>query len=413
MSKKKTEDLYLSGVLKQYDEMKTKHPDALLMFRSGDNYEIYKNDAVRAWGVLGGVLAHKPDGSLNGIAFYSFPHHALDTYLPKLVRAGLRMAICEQLEDPKVKKNNGSIRDAATTQKKSAKKSASKESNEGKETVQSATEKNLEKKDEKTTAQKPESEVVAATHRREPQMVTVNGQSVTHAHAYQGNVNPDNWYFTAKLDGAALKPQLMQPEDVAKYANKDFTIPQMMEKYFPTKLMQKVPEVAFSIPNVIAGPEGNSLTIDRFNVYKEKNPARDDFGKYKFFASVDGKNMSVVASKEDLNKFFDRVTTPADLVKKNFGERLHLPEAYAKYILPEGIKSEDIRISKGKDGTWGVSVDLGDSGKTSRAVLSYDDGYSYFQTHTASREQIAAKYLGNEIKEKLNESVVNKQALKR
>lgn len=411
MSKKKTEDLYLSGVLKQYDEMRTKHPDAVVLFRTGDFYELVREDAVKAADLLN-LTVTKRQVNGNSVEFTGFPHHALDTYLPKLVRSGNRVAIFEQLEDPRVKKYRESIEEPSEAKRKSSKKSASKEGNEGKVKM-TDNEKNLDKKGDKTIAQKPEPEVVVAAHRREPQMVTVNGQAVTHAHAYQGNVNPNNWYFTAKLDGISLKPQLMQPEDVAKYANKDFTIPQMMEKYFPTKLMEKVPDVAFSIPNVIAGPEGGTISIDRFNVYKEKNPARDDFGKYKFFASVDGKNMSVVASKEDLNKFFDRVTTPADLVKKNFGERLHLPEAYAKYILPEGIKSEDIRISKGKDGTWGVSVDLGDSGKTSRAILSYDDGYSYFQTHTASREQIAAKYLGNEIKEKLNESVVNKQALKR
>ena len=91
-------------ILKQYEEMKKKHPDAILLFRVGDFYETFGNDAVEASEVLGITLTRRANGRDNYIELAGFPHHALDTYLPKLVRAGKRVAICEQLEDPKLKK---------------------------------------------------------------------------------------------------------------------------------------------------------------------------------------------------------------------------------------------------------------------------------------------------------------------
>ncbi len=91
-------------LLKQYQEMKKKHPDAILLFRVGDFYEIFGKDAVEASEILGITLTRRMNGLDNRIELAGFPHHALDTYLPKLVRAGKRVAICEQLEDPKLKK---------------------------------------------------------------------------------------------------------------------------------------------------------------------------------------------------------------------------------------------------------------------------------------------------------------------
>lgn len=91
-------------LLKQYQEMKKEHPDAILMFRVGDFYEIFGKDAVEASEILGITLTRRMNGIDNRIELAGFPHHALDTYLPKLVRAGKRVAICEQLEEPKLKK---------------------------------------------------------------------------------------------------------------------------------------------------------------------------------------------------------------------------------------------------------------------------------------------------------------------
>lgn len=90
--------------MKQYNEIKAKYPDAILLFRVGDFYETFGSDAVKASQVLGITLTKRANGSASHIELAGFPHHSLDSYLPKLVRAGYRVAICDQLEDPKMVK---------------------------------------------------------------------------------------------------------------------------------------------------------------------------------------------------------------------------------------------------------------------------------------------------------------------
>lgn len=91
-------------LMKQFFEMKKKHPDAIMLYRVGDFYETFSTDAVTASEILGITLTKRANGPGQHIELAGFPHHALDTYLPKLVRAGKRVAICEQLEDPKLTK---------------------------------------------------------------------------------------------------------------------------------------------------------------------------------------------------------------------------------------------------------------------------------------------------------------------
>lgn len=91
--------------MKQYNSIKAKYPDALLLFRVGDFYETFNDDAVRCSKVLGIVLTKRSNGAASEMELAGFPYHALDTYLPKLVHAGMRVAICDQLEDPKLTKS--------------------------------------------------------------------------------------------------------------------------------------------------------------------------------------------------------------------------------------------------------------------------------------------------------------------
>lgn len=416
MAKKKEETEGLS-VMKQFDEMKRKHPDAILLFRAGNYYETYREDAIKAKQILGLDTESRVYGGVKtNVA--SFQHDALDTYLPKLVRAGMRVAICEQLEDPKIKKKeNEAVKEPTketsaktdetqltnTTMPRKKKEKAPEQEQpkakaETKNEVKSET-KAEAKKEQKTEAKaEQKSEAQQERKPREPQMVTVNGDKITHGHSFQSKDNPENWYFTAKINGLQLKPQKMDPADLAAYQKKEMTVPQLMERYYPTKLMPKVPEVAFKTPNVLTGPEGN-MTIDKFNVYKEKDQTRADYGQYKFYAQIGENKMSTVASRQDLNAYFDRVMTPGQLVEKNFGERLHLSSHYEQFKLPEGIEKEQIRIAKDRsDGKWKVSVDLGERGKTEKKEMSFDDGYSLYKAKSATREQIAAKYVGAEVK---------------
>lgn len=97
----KTEKIAETPLMKQYLAMKAKHPDAILLFRVGDFYETFSEDAIKTSEILGITLTRRANGAATHIELAGFPHHAIDTYLPKLVRAGQRVAICEQLEDPK------------------------------------------------------------------------------------------------------------------------------------------------------------------------------------------------------------------------------------------------------------------------------------------------------------------------
>ena len=98
------EDIVLTPMMKQFLDLKAKHPDAVMLFRCGDFYETYSTDAVVASEILGITLTKRANGKGKTIEMAGFPYHALDTYLPKLIRAGKRVAICDQLEDPKLTK---------------------------------------------------------------------------------------------------------------------------------------------------------------------------------------------------------------------------------------------------------------------------------------------------------------------
>lgn len=243
---------------------------------------------------------------------------------------------------------------------------------------------------------------------RPPQMVTVNGEKVSHAHAYQSNKNPNEWWFTAKINGNDLRPQLMKPEDAAAYQKREVTPQQLMETYYPTKLQKKVTPEEYKADNKLS----DGRVIDKMVVYKEHDDQRPDYGKYRIYTQVGEQKMSRTMSQQDLNAYFDRVTTPGKLVEKNFGEQLHLASFYNQFKFPEGANVEAVRIAKSKKGDWTVQADLGDKGVTSKHVLSWNDKQSLFSYKTATKEQLAARYLNKEIKSLLSEKVTAKKGYK-
>ena len=101
----KTTEVKETPLMKQYNDIKAKYPDAILLFRVGDFYETFGEDAIKASKILGITLTKRANGQATFIELAGFPHHSVDTYLPKLVRAGYRVAICDQLEDPKLTKS--------------------------------------------------------------------------------------------------------------------------------------------------------------------------------------------------------------------------------------------------------------------------------------------------------------------
>ena len=407
------------GFVRQFNELKKKHPDVVLLFRKGDFYEMYKEDALKASVILALKVSDKILPLENDpIKFLTFPRHELDKHLPKLIRSGQRVAICDAIDRPelmkKPKEKVGEELKETNTSNKNTMAKKKKEQAVQEEPAQTVKTTAAEKpaKEMKTEAKaevKSEQQTEAKQERkpREPQMITANGEKVSHGHAFQSTTNPADWYFTAKIDGVQLKPQKMDAADLAAYQKKEMTVPQLMERYYPTKLIPKVSEEAFRMPKELSGPDG-AITIDKFNVYKEKDEQRPDYGKYKFYVQMGDTKMSTVASREDLNAYFDRVVSPTQLVEKNFRERLHLQSAYEKYQLPEGVDPQGVRVAKDhSDNKWKVSMDLGDKGKTNKHEISFDDGYSLFKAKTATREQIAAKYLNTEITGMLS-AVTNK-----
>ena len=369
---KKTAKLPKSKTLTElYENMKEKHPDAVLLFRTGDFYTAVNADAPKVADTLGlktNKTAKAEDGSLQ----VTFPHHALDTNLPKLIRAGLRVAIVDSLEEKQSVENSVSVKTEAKAQEIKAE----------------------EKKEEGQTVEK--SATAKQEHQpREPQMVTVNGDKVSHAHAFQSKVNPAGWFYVAQLNGKQLNPMKMDAADIAAYQKREAKVEDMMQKYYPTKLAPKVSVEEYKAANILS----DGRVIDKMTVYKEKDEQRADYGKYKLYAQVGDQRMSVPMTKADQSAFFDRVTTPAALVEKNFGERLHLASAYSAYQLPANIKVEDIRVAKDSmDGKWKISAAVGENGRTEKKEISFDDGFSLFQAKTVTREQLAAKYLSDDIK---------------
>lgn len=361
----------LNTLAELYTNMKEKHPDAVLLFRTGDFYTAVNADAPKVADTLGlktNKTAKAEDGSLQ----VTFPHHALDTNLPKLIRAGLRVAIVDSLEKKQSVEKSVSVK----TEAKAQEIKAEEKKEEGKAVEKSATAKQEHQP-------------------REPQMVTVNGDKVSHAHAFQSKVNPADWFYVAQLNGKQLNPMKMDAADITAYQKREAKVENMMQKYYPTKLAPKVSAEEYKAANILS----DGRIIDKMTVYKEKDEQRADYGKYKLYAQVSDQRMSVPMTKADQSAFFDRVTTPAALVEKNFGERLHLASAYSTYQLPANIKVEDIRVAKDNmDGKWKISAAVGENGRTEKKAISFDDGFSLFQAKTVTREQLAAKYLSDDIK---------------
>ena len=390
-----------------YQRLKSKHPDALILMRNGDFYRSLNEDAQKLSDTLR-IPAQKPKFKKDGELIAEFPHHALDVYLPKLIRAGHRVAIADMPAINQKQDKNQNQTDAMekkTEKKKTKAKEAKveKTENEAKKTETAKVDNAETKKAEKSVEQSADQKV----HKpREPQMVTVNGEKVSHGHAFQSNQDPNKWYFTARLDGQQLRPQLMKPEDVKAYQERSTTVESLMQTYYPSKLAKKVTPEEYKADNKLS----DGRVIDKMVVYKEHDEHRQDVGKYKLYTQVGEQKMSRTMSKEDLNAYFDRVTTPSKLVEKNFGEQLHLASFYNQFKLEESVK--EVRIAKSQQGDWTVSAKLADDRMTSKAVLSWHDKQALFTSKTATKEQLAARYLNTEIKE-MSEKVSAKQSFKR
>lgn len=550
----------VSPILRQYDTMKTKHPDAMLLFRTGDSYTMYRDDAVKASKLLDLSLTKKGDH----IEKVSFPHHALDINLPKLVRAGARVALCDQLEIPQkekveeiksTKKTNDNAKEKRDDFNNKvveivgknnhhafllplSSKALNVETTKGETAILdkmqvlrgrvtfSDTEGNKFQLRELKTASiqqlaevipsaakaykqehlSPQTEiklavqgtsaaptteqqqkfiddikavmggtkmvvlpyfgtkkgVVAGTDEDKgvslnrvyawndnvsfagsvpgddskkrryyhpenirpefynylisevqkavaPQLITENGQKVTSANLFESPKQEGKYFFYARLDGVGLHPKAVKEQDVDAFMKNEISVKEMFAKYYPSKMAKQLSKDEF---NNLKLSDGRELTS--FRVYKQRNETKPHFGEYMLYAEMGDKRFHATPLTHDqLDMYFDRTQSKSQLAEKVIGEQLHLKTAYEKYRFPENIPVQEVRVRKGVDGAWLISATVKDRGQTPERKMTNNDLYSLFKSKTASKEQLGAKYLTEDVKElSLTKKLERSQGLK-
>lgn len=550
----------VSPILKQYDTMKTKHPDAMLLFRTGDSYTMYRDDAMKASELLDLSLTKNGDR----IEKVSFPHHALDINLPKLVRAGVRVALCDQLEIPQkekveeiksTKKTNDNAKEKRDDFNNKvveivgknnhhafllplSSKALNVETTKGETAILdkmqvlrgrvtfSDTEGNkLQLRELKTASIQQLAEVIpsaAKAYKQEhlspqteikpvvqrtsatptteqqqkfiddikavmggtkmvvlpdfgtkkgvvagtdedkgvslnrvyawndnvsfagsvpgddskkrryyhpenirpefynylisevqkaiaPQLITENGQKVTSANLFESPKQEGKYFFYARLDGVGLHPKAVKEQDVDAFMKNEISVKEMFAKYYPSKMVKQLSKDDFDNLKLSDGRE-----LTSFRVYKQRNETKPHFGEYMLYAEMGDKRFHATPLTHDqLDMYFDRTQSKSQLAEKVIGEQLHLKTAYEKYRFPENIPVQEVRVRKGVDGAWLISATVKDRGQTPERKMTKNDLYSLFKSKTASKEQLGAKYLTEDVKDlSLNKKLERSQGLK-
>ncbi|MCM1491468.1 MAG: hypothetical protein NC095_11700 [Muribaculum sp.] len=245
--------------------------------------------------------------------------------------------------------------------------------------------------------EKAEKDVKEQKQRRPAPVVTNSGDLVSHAHWYKSE-NDDQIYFTARVNNVPLIPRKMSPQDVEAFYEKRMDLNDLFEKYYPTKVAPRFDDSAFKMPQKISTSEGE-LQVVKYNVYKNTQvDGKYDLGQWMLYAQVGDRKMSVPATQDDLDNYFDHTRTPREQIVKSFGDRLGLKEHYEQFKLPEGVNlsDSDIRLQKNKEtNEYQLQVRVGDDGCFSK-TLPYSDTKAFFD-NKATKQQLVAKHLGNEL----------------
>ena len=449
-TQKQSDSSSMSPIMKMYTSMKEQHPDALLLFRVGDSYKSYNEDALKASKHLGIELSSQQDGTKQ----VEFPKHELDKYLQMLIEAKERVAIADQDENILHKQETQSKR-----QEEDVKLDNHRNPQKSSETIGATSDQQQKFIDDIKAAMgttrmvvlpdfgtqkgvvagtgedkgislsrvyawndnisfagsvpgddsqkrryyhpeniRPEfydylvSEVKKAVA---PQLITENGQKVTSANLYESPKQEGKYFFYARLDGVGLHPKAVKPQDVEAFMKQELSVKDMFEKYYPTKMAKQLDKEDFDSLKL---SDGNELT--KFRVYKQRNEEKSHFGEYLLYTEMGNKRFHATPlSHDQLDAYFDRTQSKGQIAEKVIGEQLHLKSAYEKYKLPENIPVQEVRVRKVPEGDWLISASLGDKGQTPERKVSSNDLYSLFKSKTATREQLAAKYLTEDIKD--------------
>lgn len=244
----------------------------------------------------------------------------------------------------------------------------------------------------------------------EPQLVTENGKKVTNASLFQAKDDSNKYLFTARLDGVGLHPKVVEPQDVDKYMKAEMSVKDMFAKYYPTKMAKQLDQEQF---NSLKLTDGRELT--KFRVYKQQNEGKPHFGEYLMYAEIgDRRYHATPMSHDQLDAYFDKTMPKGKLAEKVIGEQLHLASAYSKYILPP-VEGLSVATRKTTNGDWVISASIEGKGETQEKKMTGDDLYSLFRAKSATKSQLAAKYLSEDIKELTERShkVELRQGMKR
>lgn len=245
-----------------------------------------------------------------------------------------------------------------------------------------------------------------------PDFVTVNGDKITDMDVYVSKTNRLP-YVAARINGLPLKPQAIDRDMEEAFLNHDIGVEDMMKRYYPTKLLPRVPVEEFQLPKSITVPDGmggqSEKPIKEFFLFLDKDPESPRFNQYWMETNIDGQKMVVPASDDILDQYFDRTKSIKDIVVENFGEHLHLADHYKQFNMLDNsnIEKYDVRITKNKNGDFAISAKLPNGERTPAKIISFDDQKSFFEYKTANKSQLASKYLENEIK--FNVSATPKQ----
>ncbi len=357
-------DLDMQPIMRQFYDMKEKYPDTLMLFRVGDFYETYERDAKNASEILGITLTWKnaaADFNTYKGAMAAFPFHALDTYLPKLIRAGQRCAICDQLEDPKLtKKQNKTIAEMVSpgiaSQEKGIKEAptAPKLNNQN----------NMPKKAKNVEQEKKDSPKENATQK------------------------------TAATEQKVKEPETSKKETKAKEekpAEKKAEAPAEKKETKAEETKQETPKEKAKL--------SNGQTLDYASVFPMTHI---DDKTYGLKAQVDGVQIGTKKlSDEERGMYFDKKVTPAQLVEAKFEKELK-PEVFAQmkewsqYKIPKEAGIKEVNTFKGKDdGKDLISMKTADDSWKTKALPKEDA--AAIENKVATPKQVAAKNFSDEI----------------
>lgn len=227
-----------------------------------------------------------------------------------------------------------------------------------------------------------------------PQLITENGQKVTSADLFESPKQEGKYLFYARLDGIGLHPKAVSEQDVDAFMKHELSVKDMFAKYYPSKMAKQLDKDEFDNLKLSDGRE-----LSKVRVYKQREEEKSHYGKYMLYAEMGDKRLHATPLQQNLlDAYFDKTQSKGQIAEKVLGEQLHLKSAYEKYKLPKELPVQEVRVRKVPDGGWLISANLGELGQTAERKVSSNDLYSLFKSKTATKEQLGAKYLMEDIK---------------